>query len=79
MIKSLIYRQNKLFKINIELLPIEARKTKIINSLYAALYFEFRGASENDKYNKMLYTERMEALNNFARKWFTKRGYKLND
>lgn len=72
----LIYRQNKLFKIDIKQLPIKARTTEKINALYAAIYFEFRGAEENDKYKKYTYQERMEKLNQFAKDWLLKQGFK---
>jgi len=72
----LVYRQNRLFKINLNELPEIAKNTETLNALYAALFLEFRGAEENDKYNKKSYTERMEAINNFAENWLKKQGYK---
>lgn len=76
MTKPLIYRQNNLFKINIEQLPLSARRSDIINTLYAYLYLEFRGAEYSEKYANMTYVERMEAVNQYAREWLNKKGYK---
>ncbi len=73
---SLIYRQNKLFKIDINQLPMSARNTDTMNEMYLYLHFEFRGASENPKYSKMTYQERMEVINQYARKWLTIKGHK---
>lgn len=74
--RSLIYRQNRLFKIDVAQLVPKARKPEIINALYAALYNEFKGASENDKYSNLTYRERMDCVNNYAQNWLVERGLK---
>lgn len=72
----LIYRQGKLFKIELQQLPVEARNSEVLAELYTALHCEFRGASENIKYAKMTYQQRMEAINQYASNWLVKKGYK---
>lgn len=73
---DLIYRQGKLFKINDAELPITARKMDVKNRLYIALFREFQGASENDKYKSLSIQDRIAKLNVFARDWLTLQGYK---
>lgn len=72
----LVYRQDRMFKINDEALPAGARTLEVKQKLFVALFREFRGASENDKYKKMSYQERIEILNQYARDWLTKQGFK---
>ena len=74
--KPIIYRQNRLFKINEELLPPSARTLETINDLYIAIFREFQGAEDKDKYKKLNYQERMNSLNEFAKSWLIKKGYK---
>lgn len=76
MSKPLIYRQTRYFKINIDELPTEARNTPTVNALYAFVYTEFKGANENPKYKSLTYEERMKALNDSAKEWLKKRGFK---
>ena len=51
---TLIYRENKLFKINKELLPEKAKTNAVINALYAAVYLEFINADKNPKYKDIV-------------------------
>lgn len=76
MAKSLIYRQNRLFKIDVEQLPKKAKTSAIINSLYIAIYKEFCDAAISEKYNKLSYLQKMEAVNQFAQKWLEDKGFK---
>lgn len=74
MSRTLVYRQNRLFKIDTEQLPKKANNTAVINNLYADIYTEFSGANENSKYSNMTYLQRIEAVNAFALKWLEDRG-----
>ncbi len=76
--KPIVYRQNRLFKIDHEVLPPSARKTEVINDLYVAIFKEFQGAEYSDKYSKMTYQERMVAINEYAKSWLLKKGHKPN-
>jgi hypothetical protein len=71
---NLIYRQGKLFKINESLLSKQANKTDIKNALYAAIYDEFKGASENPIYMQLTPLEKMQRLNDYASNWLKDRG-----
>lgn len=71
---NLIYRQGKLFKINESLLSPQANKVSIKNALYAAIYDEFRGASENPLYMHLTPLDRMQKLNDYASNWLKDRG-----
>lgn len=73
--KTLIYRENRLFKIDTKQLPTAANKSWIINGLYAALYEEFTEAATNDKYKNMSNLEKMNALNEFAHRWLKNKGF----
>jgi len=70
-----IYRSNKMFSIDNEFIKPEHRNSSVINSLYAAVYDEFKGASRNDKYKKLTYEQRMAKLNEFAEKWLRDKGF----
>lgn len=76
MSRSLIYRQNRLFKIDVAQLPQKARRSDVVNGLYAAVYEEFKGAAYKDDYSQLTYKERMDALNQYAKDWLEKRGFK---
>ena len=71
---NLIYRRNHHFRIDDSQLKPEANKSDIINSLYVAIYDEFKGAQKNPKYQDMTYFSRMAALNEFAEQWLKDRG-----
>jgi hypothetical protein len=66
---TLIYRENKLFKINKELLPEKAKTNAVINALYAAVYLEFINADKNPKYKDMTSLDKINSVNNFALQW----------
>lgn len=72
---SIVYRNNRLFSIDKEYIKVEHRTSSVINGLYTAIYDEFRGAYENDKYKKLTFAERMSKLNLFAEKWLKDRGF----
>lgn len=76
MAKPLVYRQNKLFKLEETELPIKARDTQIRNALYEAIYTEFIDANSNPKYSNTDLIQRIQAVNDFARKWLLDRGLK---
>jgi hypothetical protein len=63
-----------MFKIDNEYIKPEHRTSSVINSLYAAVYDEFRGASRNEKYKDLTYEQRMAKLNQFAEKWLRDKG-----
>ena len=74
MARSLIYRQNRLFKIDNTQLSVKANTSKVINALYADIYAEFVGANDSDKYKEMTYLQRINAVNDYALKWLQDRG-----
>lgn len=74
MANTLIFRQNKLFKIDTTQLSPKANNSSVINNLYADIYTEFSGANENNKYSSMTYLERINAVNAYALKWLQDRG-----
>jgi hypothetical protein len=71
----LIYRNGKLFSVNLEYIKPESRTTATVNGLYAAIYDEFKGAVEKDKYKSLTAQQKMENLNSFAEKWLKDRGF----
>lgn len=73
---SLVFRRNKQFVINEELLPKSAKNLETITSLYIAIYMEFRGAETNPKYNQLNYQQRLQEINIFADNWLKVRGYR---
>jgi hypothetical protein len=73
---SLIYRQDRLFRINSAELPESANTLEARQNLLVAIFKEFQGAMENESYKNMTNKERLEALNNFAKAWLLKQGYK---
>lgn len=77
MSKPLVYRQNRLFRINEDLLPESARNLQTIQKLYYAMYLEFKGAEYSDKYSKLSYQERMEKINDFSKNWLKSQGHKI--
>ena len=72
--KTVIYRRNKMFIIDKEQLLPHARKEDIYNALYAAVYTEFQGASENPNYKELTNLEKVNKVNQFANEWLSKRG-----
>jgi hypothetical protein len=72
--KSLVYRQNNMFVIDKSQIKA-SNKENICNALYAAIYAEFIGASENPNYKKQTNKEKMQSLNTFAQSWLKSRGY----
>lgn len=72
--KDLIKRKHGLFIIDTSQLKPKANKTTIINSLYGAIYEEFRGAHKNPTYKNLTPKEKMDVLNNFAINWLKERG-----
>jgi len=72
--KQVIYRQNKMFVIDREQLKPKARSDEICNALYAAIYTEFAGASENPDYKDLTNLEKFVKINTFANIWLQTRG-----
>jgi len=73
--KQVIYRQNKMFIVDKDLIVAPSnKKDKICNALYAAIYTEFAGASKHPEYAKMTNFDRVKALNEFAYDWLKSRG-----
>lgn len=70
---NLIYRKNKMFIIDKSQLKPHAQKEDVYQALYAAIYQEFSGANYNQDYSELTALERMNKLNEFARKWLTER------
>lgn len=75
MSKPLVYRQNRLFKLEESELPVKARTAQIKNALYAAIYTEFTDAQYNPKYEHTNLLQRMQAVEAFARKWLKDGGF----
>lgn len=75
---NIILRQSKRFVVNKTILPESAKNSSTINGLYAALYDEFLGASEKEKYKNMTYQQRIQEVNTYAIMWLQKQGHKLN-
>lgn len=73
---AIFYRQNNQFKIDDSKLSQKAKNTQIKNALYAAVYQEFFGASENTKYKDLTLVQRINKLNEFADNWLKERGLK---
>lgn len=71
---NFIYRDaTKLFKINKDLLPLESRRTDVLNGLYAAIFTEFAGAYKNKKYKHLTNKEKLNEINIFAENWLRER------
>lgn len=71
---SYVKRSGKRFVVDKTQLSTKANKTDIINSLYAAIYDEFKGAALNPKYADMTPVKRLEELNTFTHEWLKERG-----
>lgn len=76
MSRTLVFRQNRFFKIDTAQLSQKANNPAVINGLYADLYLEFSGADKSGKYGNMTYLERIDAVNAYANKWLEDRGFK---
>jgi hypothetical protein len=73
--KPLVYRQNRLFKLEVSELPLKARSIPVQNALYAAIYDEFLDAQINPKYLNTDLVQRIQAVNDFARQWLIDKGF----
>lgn len=73
--RTLVYRQNNMFKLDDAQLPTKAKDVIIKNALYADIYAEFLGAQYNAKYSSMNLIQRMQAVNDFASKWLKDKGF----
>ena len=71
---NLFYKDGRFFKIDSTVLKTEANRTDIINSLYLAVYEEFKGASDNKRYSNLNPVKKLEKVNAFASEWLNKRG-----
>lgn len=72
--KRYFYRQTNQFVLDKTQLSSSAQRTENMNALYAAVYTEFFGASENPKYMKLTPFERINKLNEFAGQWLKDKG-----
>lgn len=72
--KQFFSRKDGMFVLDVSKLKPEANKTNIINSLYGAVYEEFRGAVNNPKYKKLTNIQKLTALNEFAETWLKIKG-----
>jgi hypothetical protein len=72
---AIFFRYNNEFRIKDSELPEKARNVVIKNALYAAVYEEFFGASENFKYKNLTTLERINKLNQFAENWLKSKGF----
>ena len=71
-----IIRKNRLFIIDETVLPELANTIPIRGALYAAIYGEFKGAALSESYKNFTIEQRMKAINDYAWKWLTDRGFK---
>ena len=69
---QIINRKNNLFVVDKSLLNNIGKRSENINALYAVIYDEFFGASENKKYSSLTNSQRIQALNDFATDWLRK-------
>ncbi len=73
--EKVIYRRNKLFIIDKEKIKPHGRKTEVYNALYAAIYTEFQGASNNPNYKDLTNLDKLDQVNTFAFNWLKERGF----
>ena len=73
--RTLIYRQDRMFKIDKAQLPVKAQTTVMMNALYADIYTEFLDAQYNPKYSTMSLVDRMQAVNDYAANWLVSKGF----
>ena len=72
--KNFFSRKSGMFVLDISKLSPKANKTRLINSLYGAVYEEFRGAVNNPKYKHLTSLQKLNAVNEFAENWLKQRG-----
>jgi len=72
--KKYFYRQTNQFVLDKTQLTSNAQRTENMNALYAAVYDEFFGASENPKYKNLTPLQKFERLNLYAEKWLKEKG-----
>lgn len=72
--KQIIYRKNKMFIIDKDQLKPQGKREDVYNALYAAIYSEFQGASENPNYEKLTSLEKLQQINAYAYNWLKTRG-----
>lgn len=72
---QIIRRRNSMFVIDKTLLDPKANNPEIINSLYAAIYVEFKGAVKNPNYKNLTPKDRFQKVNDFANDWLKERGF----
>jgi len=72
--KTIIVRKNKMFVINKSELSVEAKKDSNCNALYADIYTEFKGASQNPTYKGKTPKEMLDEVNKFANDWLQTKG-----
>lgn len=75
MSRTLIYRENRFFKIDEKQLPKKANTPAVINALYADLYLEFMNANYSFKYKNMDLITRIKAVNDYALNWLKQKGF----
>lgn len=73
--KQIIYRKNNLFIIDKDQLLDKPGKEETVLALYSAIYKEYLGAVEQDKYKSMTSVERFNSINEFANNWLKSRGF----
>lgn len=61
--------------INKEIIKPHGRREEVYNALYAAIYTEFQGASNNPNYKDLTNLDRLEQINTFAFNWLKQRGF----
>lgn len=64
-----------MFKVDTAQLSTKANTPSVINALYADLYTEFLDAQYSPKYGKLDLKQRMQAVNDYARKWLQDKGF----
>lgn len=70
----IVYRKNNRFIIDKSKINSENRVEEICNALYIAVYKEFQGAQNHPSYKNMTNLEKLQAVNDFASNWLSKRG-----
>lgn len=72
--ENIVYRKSKFFIIDKSKLKPHAQKNDVIVALYAAIYSEFSGASNNPDYMHLNPLQRLTKVNEFANNWLNSRG-----
>lgn len=73
--EKVIYRKNKFFIIDKDKIKPHGRRDDVYNALYAAIYVEFQGASDNPNYKDLTNLDKLEQVNTFAYNWLKQRGF----